>query len=35
MYSEMGFEDMNWIPLDQDRAEWRDIVKMEMSLRHP
>jgi hypothetical protein len=32
---EMGFGDVDWIHLAQDRDRWQDLVKTVMSLRFP
>jgi hypothetical protein len=32
---EIGFGDVDWIRLAQDRNRWRDLVNMAMSLRVP
>jgi hypothetical protein len=30
---EIGWGDMDWIDLAQDRDQWRDLVNMAMNLR--
>jgi hypothetical protein len=32
---EIGFGDVDWIRLAQDRGRWRSLVNTEMSLRVP
>jgi hypothetical protein len=32
---EIGREDVDWIHLDQDRDQWRDVVNTVMNLRIP
>jgi hypothetical protein len=32
---EIGFGDVDWIHLEQDRDRWRALVNMVMSLRVP
>jgi hypothetical protein len=32
---EIGYEDVDWINLAQDRDQWRALVDAEMNLRAP
>jgi hypothetical protein len=33
MLREIGLDGMDWIDLDQDRDQWRDLVNTVMNLR--